>query len=75
MIAQVGSDGAYKALDTNFTGANVTIAAAPSKNIEFKSVSVSDHNLFGLRADYTFEFFLGGSSLDVDENLHAMFPK
>jgi hypothetical protein len=36
---------------------------------------VSDHYLFGHSADYTFEFFLAGTTLDVDESLSVMFPK
>ena len=37
-------------------------------------MSVSDHALFGHGADYTFEFFLAGTDLDVDESLHVTFP-
>jgi len=53
----------------------VTLVAAPASNIEFKSIAVSDHYIFGHSADYTFEFFLAGTTLDVDENLSVTFPK
>jgi hypothetical protein len=75
IVSLVGSDGAYKAHDVSFYTTGITFGTAPT-NIEFKSVSVSDHYLFGHSADYTFEFFLGGGgSLATDESLHVMFPK
>jgi hypothetical protein len=74
IVSLVGSDGAYKAHDIAFSN-DITFGTAPT-NIEFKSVSVSNHYLFGHSADYTFEFFLGGgNTLDTDETLHVMFPK
>jgi len=75
IVSLVGSDGAYKAHDTSFYTTGITFGTAPT-NIEFKSVSVSDHYIFGHSADYTFEFYLGGgNSLATDESVHVMFPK
>jgi len=35
---------------------------------------VSDHYLFGHNSDYTFEFFLNGSTLATDESIRVDFP-
>ena len=74
IVSQVAADGSYQAHDTSFNTSVITLTSAPAENIHFKSVSVSDHNLFGHSADYVFEFFLGGTALDVDEALYVTFP-
>jgi len=61
IVSLVGSDGVYKAHDKTFYTTKITLGTAPV-NIEFKSVSVSDHHLFGHSSDYTFEFYLGGAN-------------
>lgn len=73
-VAIKGSDGAYKVNDTTFGGAVQATVAAPASNILFKSVMASSHMLFAHGIDYTFKFFLAGTSLDTDEKVSVKFP-
>lgn len=74
MLAVYDANMALKSYDQDFVSAGVTIAAVPVKNIVQTMVHASNHNLFGVNAEYTFKFYLDQTSLGANENLQIMFP-